>query len=221
MKISPSSKLILNYLDIPNGIGGRGGALRFFLLSQDIPFEEKLFNMSDEWPAEKKRLAESGENPSSKTPVVFADGKTPLPEHIATARLLANVHGCASTDLYKNFVQDLVADEYQGFRDTWVHQLFSAPEEEKATYINEGLPKQLEQFDALYTSFMTHDTYLGISEKTNQPLWGDAACFGLVRDHIVTGMMTRDDLKKYKKLDAMFAAYEKIPAVEKWIASKN
>ncbi|CAJ1966397.1 unnamed protein product [Cylindrotheca closterium] len=221
MKISPSSKLVLNYLEIPNGIGGRGGALRFFLLSQGIPFEEKLFALGEEWETEKKRLKESGENPTAKTPVVFVDGQTPLPEHIATARLLAQVHGCASTDVYKNYIQDLVADEYQGFRDTWVDQVFTATDEEKAAYKSEGLPNRLAQFDALYSKFMTDDFYLGVSEKTKQPLWGDAACFGLVRDHIVTGIMVRDDLKKYPKLEAMFSAYEKIPAVAQWIASKN
>ena len=220
MKITPASKLVLNYLALPMGLGGRGGALRFFLLSQDIPFDEKLFAMGDEWAAEKKRLSESGENPSSKTPVVYADG-TPLPEHIATARLLAQVHGCASSDCYNNYVQDLVADEYQGFRDTWVHHAFSASDEEKVAYKSEGLPKKLEQFNALYNSFKTHDTFLSVSDKTNKPLWGDGACFGLLRDNILTGMMSREDLSKYEKLDAMYTAYEKIPSVEKWIASKK
>lgn len=178
--------------------------------------------MDGAWAAEKKRLSESGENPSSKVPVVYVDdGKTALPEHIATGRLLAHVHGCASEDVYKNYVQDLVADEYQGFRDTWVHQVFTATDEEKAAYKSEGLPKRLAQFDALYASFKTHDIFLSISEKTKQPLWGDAACFGLLRDNIVTGKMDREELKKYKQLDAMYTAFEKIPAVAKWIASNK
>ncbi|KAL3935150.1 MAG: hypothetical protein SGBAC_009278 [Bacillariaceae sp.] len=220
MKVSATSKLVLNYLALPMGLGGRGGALRFFLLSQDIPFEEKLFAMGDEWAAEKKRLRTSGENPSSKTPVVYADG-TPLPEHIATGRLLAHVHECASPDFYRNYVQDLAADEYQGFRDTWVHHAFSASDEEKASYTSEGLPQKLEQFDALYGCFKTHDTFLSISDKTGRPLWGDAACFGLLRDNILTGMMSREDVSQYKELDSMYTAYEKIPSIEKWIDSKK
>lgn len=62
---------------------------------------------------------------------------------------------------------------------------------------------------------------LSVSDKTKQPLWGDAACFGLLRDNILTGMMSREDLSMYEKLDAMYAAYEKIPSTEKWIASKE
>ena len=221
MKVSPASKLALNYIQLPMpGLCGRGGVLRFFFLCQDIPFEEKLFALPDEWFAEKKRLITSGDNPSGGVPVVYADG-TPLPEHIASARFLAHVHQCESSDSYNNYVQDLVADAYQGYTDIWFRHAFMASDDEKAVYMSEGWPKKLEQFNALYRSFKTHDTFLSISDKTNQPLWGDAACFGLLRDNILTGFMNREDLAKYDKLNAMYTAYEKIPSVEKWITSKK
>ncbi len=51
MKISPSSKLVLKYLALPNSIGGRGGAQRYFLLSQYIPFVDNLFPMGYDWAA--------------------------------------------------------------------------------------------------------------------------------------------------------------------------
>ena len=202
------------------GLGGRGGVQRFFLLSQGIPFEEKLYDMGDEWSTEKARMISSGENPCATAPVVYADGQ-PLPQHIAGSRLLSTVHGCNAADPYQDYVQDLVTDEYQAFRDAWVHTAFSGTKDEKAAYQSETLPAQLVKFNALYQQFKTDDTYLSVSAKTNQPLWGDAAIFGLVRDNILTGLMAKEDLKEYPCLKTMFEKYETIPAVASWIEAKQ
>ena len=226
MKITPSSKLVLKYLALPNSIGGRGGAQRFFLLSQDIPFVEKLFAMGDEWAAEKKRLVESGENPSATVPVIEASNKTTdddseqvvfLPQHIATARLLAKVHQRTSGDDYQDYVQDMVADEYQGFRNKWVQIAFAASSEEKEEYCQIEQPQLLTKFNALYKQFKTHETFLSVDAANGKPLWGDAALFGLLRDLTLTGLLTLEDLKEYPELMAMYDAFEKIPAVAEWI----
>ena len=42
----------LRYLILPAPISGRGGAVRFFLLANKIPFKEKLHALSD-WPGVK------------------------------------------------------------------------------------------------------------------------------------------------------------------------
>ena len=60
---------------------------------------------------------------------------------------------------------------------------------------------------------------MSVSSKTGHPLWGDAAIYGLLRDHIVSGSMNRDDLVMYPRLMAMFTAYEEIPAIKKWLES--
>mmetsp|Transcript_33460 Transcript_33460/g.69660 ORF Transcript_33460/g.69660 Transcript_33460/m.69660 type:complete len:230 (-) Transcript_33460:101-790(-) len=223
MKITPKSDLVFKYLALPNGLGGRGGVQRFFLLSQGIPFEEKLYGMGDEWATEKARMKSSGENPSATAPVIYADD-IPLPQHIATSRLLSTIHGCNASDPYGNYVQDLVADEYQGFRDSWVHMAFSGTDDEKAAWKATGLPDQLDKFNALYQQFKTTDNstspFLSLSAKTQQPLWGDAAIFGLVRDNILTGFLSRDELAQYPYLQAMVAKYETIPAVADWIDTK-
>jgi hypothetical protein len=120
--ITPASKLVFKYLALPNGLGGRGGAQRFFLLSQNIPFEERLFGRSDgSWQTEKQRLIQTNENPFGTVPIIYAEsedptptttntGETtdndiysnyiPLPQHIATARFLAHVYGLENTDPY-------------------------------------------------------------------------------------------------------------------------
>jgi len=217
MKVTPASNLVFKYLALPNGLGGRGGVQRFFLLSQGIPFEEKLYTMGEEWQTEKARMVSSGENPSATVPVVMVDDQQALSQHIATCRFLSTVHGCTSGNAYSDYVQDLVADEYQGFRDAWVHTAFAGSDEEKAAWKATGLPAQLTKFNALYEQFKQDDVFLSVSSKTPQPLWGDAAVFGLIRDNILTGFMARDDLKDYPRLQAVMEKYEMIPAVKNWI----
>jgi hypothetical protein len=229
MKITPTSKLVLKYLDLPHCIGGRGGALRYFLLCQDIPFTEQLFAMGDEWTNEKKRLVETGENPSATVPVIVATNNNNnneeedeescyyLSQHIATARLLARIHGKDSGDAYQDYIQDMIADEYQGFRNKWVWASFEAKVDEKAEYQSKDLPQQLTKFNALYRNFQTHTIYLSVNKANDMPLWGDAALFGLLRDHILTGHMTEETLQAYPELMAMYQAFGKIPAVASWI----
>jgi len=74
-------------------------------------------------------------------------------------------------------VQDLVADEYQGFRDQWAKATFGGDEDAKKDYKDNVVPGQLKKFDSLYESFKTHETFLGVSSKTARPLWG--RCGGL------------------------------------------
>ena len=187
MIIDHNSPIVFKYLKLLP-VGARGGVTRFFMLSQGIPFEEKLFDMREEWPQEKKRLVESGENPSGSAPIVFLNG-TAHPQHIAVSRYLARVFQVTSGDDYKDYVQDLVADEYQGFRDHWVKVTFSGSEDDKAAYKESDLVNYLTKFDALYKSFKTEDIFLSHGVKTGQPLWGDAAIYGLLRDHILTNYM--------------------------------
>lgn len=190
--------------------------MRFFLLSQGIPFEEKLFDMGEEWATEKKRLVATGENPSGSAPILYSNDK-PHPQHIAAARYVARVFQVTSGDDYKDYVQDLVADEYQGFRDHWVKVTFSGTDQDKNKYKNDALGSYLTKFDALYEHFKTDDIFLSVSSATGQPLWGDAAVYGLLRDHTLTGYMTVSDLEPYGHLSDMYHAYEKIPAVQDWL----
>ena len=151
---------------------------------------------------------------------MYSNG-SPHPQHIAASRYVARVHKVTSGDDYKDYVQDLVADEYQGFRDHWVKVTFSGTDEDKATYKENDLVKYLTKFNALYENFKTEETFLSVSAKTKQPLWGDAAIYGLLRDHILTSYITEEDLSAYPFLSNMYVAYEKIPAIEEWLAKLN
>jgi hypothetical protein len=125
------------------------------MLAQNIDFDEQLINMGDDWAKEKQRLIESGENPSGSAPILYSNG-APHPQHIAAARYVARVRKVTSGDDYKDYVQDLVADEYQGFRDQWVNVTFNGDDEAKAEYKTGDLVKQLSKFNALYENFKTH-----------------------------------------------------------------
>ena len=107
------SSVSFKYLDLGH-IGGRGGTLRFFLsrsTSNSIPYQEDLYKYNDSvWGVEKKRLVESGENPYTE------DGHH-LNQHISMARYFARINKLDSGDSWKDYVQDVIADEYQGFRN--------------------------------------------------------------------------------------------------------
>jgi len=228
MMINKASVLKFKYLAL-GGIGGRGGAQRFFLLANDIPFEEDLVTGSDWGASEKARVVASGENPCGTVPIIYASNldeesaPAHLIQHIATARYLARVHGkTQGLSPYEEYVQDLVADEYQGWRSDWVHHAFNTKsEDEKATYKTEKVPEYLTKFEELYKKYKTHEIYLSVSSQEKSPLWGDAAVFGLVRDHILTGLLPQEDVAKYPSLAAAYQAFGDIPSVKAWIDSKN
>eukprot|EP00525_Craspedostauros_australis_P005706 CAMPEP_0198129724 /NCGR_PEP_ID=MMETSP1442-20131203/52384_1 /TAXON_ID= /ORGANISM="Craspedostauros australis, Strain CCMP3328" /LENGTH=225 /DNA_ID=CAMNT_0043790175 /DNA_START=45 /DNA_END=722 /DNA_ORIENTATION=- len=220
MKITPTSNLVFRYISLPHGLGGRGGVQRFFMLANEIPFSEDLYGAK--WPEAKKAMVESGENPCGSAPVIYCkdDDSVHLSQAIAGSKYIGAVFGATTGDAYGDYVQDLVCDEYQGFRDLWVAMAFASgddAEDKKKAYREESLPKQLTKFDALYGKFKTHDVYLSVSKKTNMPLWGDAALFGLIRDNVITGFMKMDDLDKYPNLASMYKSYAKIGPVAAWI----
>ncbi|KAL7564469.1 hypothetical protein ACA910_001563 [Epithemia clementina (nom. ined.)] len=213
------------YLDVGK-IAARGGAFRFYLLANGIPYEETLFKASpDSWGVEKKRLIESGENPCGTVPVVYLkddknNNNVQLSQHIAISRYLARTYNIDSGDAYKDYIQDLVADEYQGARNAWVDTTFKGTDEQKAEYRNQKIPETLKKFDALYQKYKTADPYLSTSTAGN-PLWGDSALFALLYDQIQTGYINEDDLATYPNLAPLYHAYSTIPAVAGWIKEKD
>lgn len=189
-------------------LGGRGGVTRFFMLSQGIPFEEELINPGDDWAAEKKRLVESGENPSGSAPILYI---------ARTVRRTHNTLLYRATSHASTSWQDLVADEYQTWRNQWVQVTFMGTDEDKVEYKVCELINQLTKFDAFYKTLKTEKDFLSISATTGNPLWGDAAVYSLLRDHILTGYTTLDNLKAYPNLAALYTTYESIPAIQKWL----
>lgn len=223
MKLSTSAVATFKYFNIGK-LCGRGGVQRFFMLSHDLSFQEELLTF-DKWPEEKAKMIETGENPCGALPVtkfVAENGKTSTfdaSQTIATCRLLARLHNIGSDSLLGDFVQDAVADEYQSFRNAWADVAFGDDQAAKDEYRVNKLPGFLAKFNALYKKYQQDDAFLSVSVKTNLPLWGDAAVFGVLYDHITSGLLSKEELKKYSKLSAAFEKFEAIPAVAKWINS--
>lgn len=183
-------------------IGGRGGVVRFFMLAHNLKYTEELIAPGADWTAAKAKIIETGENPAGTVPIVTVNGKT-LTQHIAIVRELAK------TTSYAN---DAIADQYQAFRDAWVSAAFMGGD--KAKFQDHALA-ELNVFNALYRKYAEADTYI----VGDTPLWGDSALFGLMRDLILTGFITEDDIPP--RLKTMFLAYKAIPAVARWIAAKE
>ena len=172
--------LTFKYLNLPFGLGGRGGVQRFFLLAHNIEFTEDLVDMADWGSTEKERIKASGENPCASLPIIYVKGndeiKSPhLIQHVAALRYLARVQGITKDNTaYEEYVQDLVADEYQSFRDLWARIAFEGSDDEKAKYKTEQVPPILEKFDKLYAKYKLEESFLSVSKTDGQPLWADA-----------------------------------------------
>jgi Glutathione S-transferase, C-terminal domain len=223
MIATPTDPIVLKYFSLPNGLGGRGGVQRFFLLANGIPFTEEQVDL-DYWFAEgKAKSLASGENPCGSLPVVFVGRdeqkkKACLSQHISSSRYLARVHGVTKgMSAYEEYVQDLVADEYMDFCAAWVHAVFEGSEDEKEDFLK-TIPTYLTKFDQLYAKFKTDDVYLSKSSATGNPLWGDAAMFGLIRDNVITGFIDVETLaQSYTNLWDVYELFGNIAPVKEWL----
>ena len=278
-------ELTFKYLDL-GAVGGRGGIQRFFMLANNIPFIEQLYDFSDpaSWGVEKQRLLDTNENPCGSVPVtilqttnnnhhkkVMNDHKKQkkeeditttttttttkgvddsdlclhLSQHVSTCRYLARLYqkdmGDNNSNAYQEYVQDLVAEEYQGFRAQWVeYSFYNNDDKAKENYRTTILPKQLIKFEALYqkykaavqqdsssssssTTTVTQSLYPPFLSTTQNPLWGDSAMFGILYDHIQFQYMTEESLYAgdYPHLAALYKAFATIPAVATWIEEKH
>uniref|UniRef100_A0A7S4C0M9 GST N-terminal domain-containing protein n=1 Tax=Chrysotila carterae TaxID=13221 RepID=A0A7S4C0M9_CHRCT len=224
MGAASSTPVLFKYLNL-GALNGRGGVVRFFMLVHDIAFTEELYSLGEEWTQKKQQLIASGENPSGTVPVLEHKGVT-LTQHIALMRYLAREHGLTSGSAYGDYVQDLVADEYQGFRDAWVGAAFGGDEEATKKFKEVIVPSRLQLFDDLYAKFKQHDVYLSVSRSScgrtgGRPLWGDTALYGMIQDLILSKMMTQEQLAAYSHLRALYKAYGAQPAVAQRVASKE
>eukprot|EP00475_Leptophrys_vorax_P019454 TRINITY_DN2659_c0_g1_i3.p1 TRINITY_DN2659_c0_g1~~TRINITY_DN2659_c0_g1_i3.p1 ORF type:complete len:537 (-),score=156.96 TRINITY_DN2659_c0_g1_i3:39-1649(-) len=209
-------KAHLIYLDLPFGLGGRGGVVRSFFLLHGIEYTEKLLPFgSQEWENEKKELISSGLNPAGLVPVVKI-GNLVLTEHIAILRYLAGKLGLYGKDDWKDYCADAVADEYQGYRNAWVASI-GANDAGKAAY-KEKQHYFLELLEALYARKASPTSpYLG---GGNVPGFVDLAMWGQLRDDsIVNGDVFVGG--KYPTLKGMFDAVGAVHAIKSWLATSS
>ena len=193
----------------------------FFMQIHGIEFEDSIVDMATDWNALKESLTTTGRNPCGTLPVV-TDGAHDMSQHVAIARHLARVHDVASGDPWDDYVQDLLADEYQGWRAKWVNTAWTVPQEIKDTYIADEVPKMLKVFEALYAKYKADPSAPYISTSpSGKALWGDVAVFGLLFDHMARNLLTRKQVAKYRNLDAVYDGISGEPKVAAWIKEKG
>jgi glutathione S-transferase len=214
--------LTLEYLNIVP-LAGRGGVVRFFMLIHGLDFDEKLIAMSD-WGTTKAQMIASKENPCGSVPTLAVNDDDSVPlltQHIALCRYLFRTKIASKGDTataMEEMLQDMVADEYQGWQNGWCTTLGSA--EVKATYKAEKLSMHLALMNALYEKYTTHSPeqpFLSTTSRSHNPLWADVAIAGLVYDHFQTGLLTEDELKAYPKIDALYGAFCALAPVAAWM----
>jgi glutathione S-transferase len=211
----------LKYLNV-GSLGGRGAVVRFFMLIHGIDFEDELIAMSD-WGAVKAELIASKENPSGSVPIVTINDDDSVPkltQHIAICRYLYRTKIVPNGDtasIMEEMLQDMIADEYHGWRDGWVSTL--GPAEVKAAFKAEKLSKHLTVMNALYEKYgmASSAPFLSTTSVSHKPLWGDVAVAALIYDHITTGLLTEDELLAYPKLDALYQAFCAMAPVAGWM----
>ena len=77
------------------------------------------------------------------------------------------------------------------------------------------MTEKLEVFDKMYTMYATDLTYASVAKKDCKPLWGDCALFNLLRDMIIMGCITKDELPT--RVKKMYVAFAALPGVSDWI----
>lgn len=209
-----SEPVKFKYLGLPNGLSGRGGALRFFFLAAGVPFEEDLIPM-DEWYAGKKQaVTDSGEAPLGVLPVVYIGGKKYL-EHIATIRYIARRLGLYGSDAEADHAADAVGDEYPAFRNAWVVALMSSDDAEKAAYAA-ARPKY---YDNLATIISVAGGSGAHTTASGSLTHADALVFSILWDD--SRVHGADELKARLSLLAFYNAFKALPAVAKWCDAKD
>ncbi|KAL7556051.1 hypothetical protein ACA910_010010 [Epithemia clementina (nom. ined.)] len=162
-------------------------------------------------------------------------------QHISTCRYLARkfqllpaaVHNNDTTNnnntnhkddedaFWTEYVQDVVTEEYHDFRAQFAHYAFYCQNaKEKDEYKTKTVPWFLTKLNGLYEKYQMAAPYMSTS-VAGCPLWGDAAVFTILYDHLQFQFLTRDDLKSYSYLEALYTAFGSIPAVAAWIQEKQ
>jgi hypothetical protein len=99
-------KVLLTFWKLPSGLAGSGGVVRFFLLLNEIDFEERLVDM-DDWEGLRRELVESGQNPAGMLPIITI-GSITFTDHVSVLRYLARKIGGYGEHPFQDYIQDSV-----------------------------------------------------------------------------------------------------------------
>eukprot|EP00178_Gracilaria_changii_P006787 TRINITY_DN22041_c0_g1_i1.p2 TRINITY_DN22041_c0_g1~~TRINITY_DN22041_c0_g1_i1.p2 ORF type:complete len:233 (+),score=42.27 TRINITY_DN22041_c0_g1_i1:62-700(+) len=206
--MSVNKNIEYGYFALPYGLGGRGGALRFFFLDQGFNITEttvcELMN-AEAWGKEKKALIEK--NLPSSLPWVKYEGDQ-LFGHTDIARFFSRLLGFYGKDAKADYKVDAVNDFYIDWRAAWATAAF-------------GDDKAKQDYEArrphLYAFYETRIPKEGEFLFGKEPLWVDYFVAALIRDESITFPKADNLLEKNPKLNALVKNIYARPNIAAWI----
>eukprot|EP01006_Ploeotia_vitrea_P059327 TRINITY_DN71880_c0_g1_i1.p1 TRINITY_DN71880_c0_g1~~TRINITY_DN71880_c0_g1_i1.p1 ORF type:complete len:216 (+),score=42.14 TRINITY_DN71880_c0_g1_i1:47-694(+) len=172
------TKITYEYFDLsPFKAFGRGGVPRFYMLVNDIPFEEKKLPFDDKvWPARKAELISTGQNASGFLPVADIDGLV-ISEANAIMGYLQRVYGKAPQTAKEEAISQMLLSKVVPFRDGLINGGLGG-EEAKKKWVAER-SKQYEVAEKFLATYGGKDF---IATQTKAPCAGSLALFCAVKD---------------------------------------
>lgn len=214
MQDSSSTVPRLHYFDLSpfGGLAGRGGAVRFLLLTTGTEFVEDVADLST-WSSHKQAAMDSGQTPTGHLPVLHLDGQ-PLVEHLSIARLLAKRVGWYGQDEMKDYLADSLADAVStGFRPAALKGAFGSAED-KTTYLTS--PQQRAHFYQVTENLLVRNEASGAHTVGDSPSFADAVLFTVLWDDVAAHGEDEGLIKECPKLSSFYRAYMQQEAVLKW-----
>lgn len=208
-----AAKPQFKYLDLkPFGpVGGRGGAVRFYMLANKINFDEQLISFQD-WGAGEKAKCIEQDNPAGGLPVVTIGDKK-YAQHIAINRFLARKTGQYGSDIEADAWADAAADAYTDWRNAWA-KVLGEPDSDEAV---------IKYRDTRKAFYNTQEWYYAKKASPSSPYLSGGDAPGFV-DCLVFNMIRDDgikqgavDLSPYPNLQGMYEALASNEDVIAWV----
>eukprot|EP00879_Flechtneria_rotunda_P001899 GHRR01002071.1.p1 GENE.GHRR01002071.1~~GHRR01002071.1.p1 ORF type:complete len:221 (+),score=58.70 GHRR01002071.1:94-756(+) len=210
---------VLKYFDLsPFGpIGGRGAALRFFLLQNGVQFREETVGYNDWAKGLKQEAINTKENISGHLPMLRINGEN-LIESFAIMRMLSKQKGLYGVDAKCDYLVDAAADLGAEWRIAFLEAAFGN-DQAKEQY--QTSPLKRSHYYKLFNTIITRGKGSGPHLIGDLQSFADCVVFAVLWDDIVSFGESRELLGANPQLAEFFKAYSQQDAVKRWCKEKK
>ena len=209
-----NEKLILKYFDFSSmhGLAGRGGEIRFFMMVNEIHYEDDIASF-EEWCAGAKQAAiETGEAPTGHLPIVKL-GSRNLIECFSIMRMLSRKIGIYGSDIDRDYLVDMAADTTNDFRQAWVKSFFGTAED-KEKYLTAA--DQRKFYYNLANYIISHCKGSGSYIVGNSSSFVDAVLFSLLWDDMAVNGEDKELMAASPLVASFYKAFLNQTKVKAW-----
>eukprot|EP00878_Enallax_costatus_P001912 GHUV01002074.1.p1 GENE.GHUV01002074.1~~GHUV01002074.1.p1 ORF type:complete len:233 (+),score=53.81 GHUV01002074.1:154-852(+) len=212
--------VVLKYFDLSGfyGLGGLGGGIRFFFLTNGIKFEDQPVSFDDWKDGLKAAAIKSGESITGHLPVVTMNGKHYV-ESNSILRLLSRKLGQYGEDPEQDYVIDMIADILMDFRKAWgeaaVPQFTGEPAPAKTERYLTSADQRKHFYHTLNTLIAQHGGS-GTHVIGSKPTFVDAVLFCMLWDDVAIFKGDEYLWIAAPHLEAFFQAYLQQEGVFAW-----